>query len=100
MLAIRRLAGVDMPAVTAIVRGLPDHFTSDVPGLIERDAAGHDGWVLTDSGTVAGFAVAARRPPGGAEILRIAVDPARRGPGLRSARLARPPDQRAAAGGR
>jgi len=46
MLAIRRLAGADMPGVTAIVRGLPDYFTSDVPGLIERDAAGHDVWVL------------------------------------------------------
>jgi len=79
MLVIRRLAYADMPAVTAIVRGLPDHFTSDVPGLIERDAASHDGWVLTDSGTVAGFAIAARRPPDGAEILWIAVDPDRRG---------------------
>jgi len=64
-----------MPAVTAIVRGLPDHFTSDVPGRIERDAASHDGWVLTGSGTVAGFAIAARRPPNGAEILSIAVAP-------------------------
>jgi len=39
MHVIRRLTDADMPAVTAIVRGLPDHFTSDVPGLIERDAA-------------------------------------------------------------
>jgi hypothetical protein len=77
MLAIRRLAGADMPAVTAIVRGLPDYFTGDVPGLIERDAAGHDSWVLTDSGHAAGFAVATRRPPDDVEILWIAVDPAR-----------------------
>jgi GNAT superfamily N-acetyltransferase len=53
-----------------------------VPGHVERDAAVHDGWVVTDSGEVAGFAVAARRPPAGAEILWIAVDPARRGHGL------------------
>jgi len=79
MLAIRRLAVADMPGVTAIVRGLPDYFTSDVPGLIERDAAGHDVWVLTDSGTAAGFAIASHRPPGGAEILWIAIGPARRG---------------------
>jgi hypothetical protein len=39
MLAIRRLAGVDMPTVTAIVRGLPDYFTSDVPGRSTRPAA-------------------------------------------------------------
>jgi hypothetical protein len=31
MFAIRRLASADLPAVTAIVRGLPRHFTSDVP---------------------------------------------------------------------
>jgi GNAT superfamily N-acetyltransferase len=65
-----------------ILRGLPEYFTSGVPGQVERDAAVHDGWVVTDSGEVAGFAVAARRPPGGAEILWIAVDPARRGHGL------------------
>lgn len=58
----------------AIVRGLTEYFTSDVAGLIERDAD-RDGWVLTDSGNVAGFAAAGRRPPGGAEILWIAVDP-------------------------
>ncbi len=62
MLAVRRM-------VTAIVRGLPNYFTSDVPGQVERDAADHDGWVPTDSGTVAGFAVAARRPPGAAETV-------------------------------
>jgi hypothetical protein len=33
MHVIRRLTDADMPAVTAIVRSLPDHFTSDVPGL-------------------------------------------------------------------
>jgi ribosomal protein S18 acetylase RimI-like enzyme len=98
MLAIRRLAAADMPAVTAIVRGLPDYFTSDVPGMIERDAAGRDGWVLTDSGTVAGFAVATRRPPGGAEILWIAVDPARRGQGLGTVLLDHVLDELAAAG--
>ncbi len=79
MPAIRRLAGPDMPAITAIVRGLPDCFTSDVPGHVERDGARHGGWVLTEAGRVAGFAIAARRPPAGAEILWIAVGLARRG---------------------
>jgi ribosomal protein S18 acetylase RimI-like enzyme len=82
MLAVRQLAAGDIPAVTAIVCGLPDYFTRDVPGQVERDAAAHDAWVLTDVGEIAGFAVAARRPPDGAEILWIAVDPARRGRGL------------------
>ena len=98
MLAIRPLAGADMPAVTAIVRGLPDHFTSDVPGRVEQDAADHDGWVVTDSGTVAGFAIASRMPPGGAEILWIAIDPARRGQGLGTALLDRVLGKLAAAG--
>jgi GNAT superfamily N-acetyltransferase len=98
MLAVRRLADPDMPAVMAIVLGLPDHFTSDVPGQIERDAAGHDSWVLTDSNKVAGFAVATRKPPGGAEILWIAVDPGRRGQGLGTVLLDRILDELAAAG--
>jgi GNAT superfamily N-acetyltransferase len=98
MLAIRRLVGADLPAATAIVRSLPDHFTSDVPGLIERDAAAHDGWVLTDAGAVAGFAIARRGPPGGAGILWIAVDPARRGQRLGTALLDRVLDELAAAG--
>ena len=75
MLAVRRLAAADVCAVTRIVRGLPEYFTSDVPGQVERDIADHDGWVLTSSGEVSGFAVAARRSPGGAEILWIAVGP-------------------------
>ena len=44
-------------------------------------AARHQAWVITDSGTVAGFAIAARKSSGGAEILWIAVDAARRGRG-------------------
>ena len=61
MSAVRPFQAGDVPAATAIVRGLPDYFT--------------------DSGTVAGFAIAARKSPAGAEILWIAVDAARRGRG-------------------
>ena len=50
-----------------------------MPAKAERDAASHQAWVITDSGTVAGFAVAARKSPGGAEILWIAVAVALRG---------------------
>jgi ribosomal protein S18 acetylase RimI-like enzyme len=98
MPAVRRLTASDMAAVTAIVSSLPDYFTSDVPSRVERDAADHDGWVLTDRGEVAGFAVAARKSPGGAEILWIAVDPARRGQRLGSALLDRVLGDLAAAG--
>jgi GNAT superfamily N-acetyltransferase len=52
-----------------------------VPDKVEHDAARHQAWVSTDSGTVAGFAIAARKSSGGAEILWIAVDAARRGRG-------------------
>jgi GNAT superfamily N-acetyltransferase len=81
MLAVRRFTAQDAPAVTAIIRGLPDYFTDDVPAKAERDAASHEAWVISDSGAVAGFAIAARKSPAGAEILWIAVDAARRGHG-------------------
>jgi GNAT superfamily N-acetyltransferase len=87
MLAVRRLLPGDVPAITAIVARLPDYFTGDVPGKVERDSAGHDGWVLVDSGEITAFAVAARRSPGGAEILWMAVEPARRGQGAGTVHL-------------
>jgi GNAT superfamily N-acetyltransferase len=81
MIAVRRFAAGDAAAVAAIIRGLPDYFTDDVPAKLDHDAASHQAWVLTDSGTVAGIAVAARKSPGGAEILWFAIDAARRGRG-------------------
>ena len=81
MSAVRSFRPGDAPAATAIVRGLPDYFTDDVPDKIEHDAASHQAWVITDSETVAGFAIAARKSPAGAEILWIAVDAAWRGRG-------------------
>jgi ribosomal protein S18 acetylase RimI-like enzyme len=81
MIAVRRFAAGDAAAVAAIIRGLPDYFTDDVPAKLDHDAARHQAWVLTDSGTVAGIAVAARKSPGGAEILWFAIDAARRGRG-------------------
>jgi GNAT superfamily N-acetyltransferase len=81
MLAVRRLAAGDVPALAAIVSSLPDYFTEDVAGQVERDCAVHPGWVLAGAAGVTGFAVAARRSPGAAEILWIAVGPAWRGRG-------------------
>lgn len=98
MLAVRRLTAGDIPAAVAIVRGLPDYFTDDVPGKVETDAASHAGWVLADSGEVAGFAVAARRSAAGAEILWMAVDAARRGHGHGTALVNRVLDDLAADG--
>jgi GNAT superfamily N-acetyltransferase len=91
MVAVRRFEDGDAAAVAAIVEGLPDYFTSDVPEKAPRDAERHDAWVLTsaDAGShadanadaVTGFAVVARKSAGGAEILWIAVAAGRRGHG-------------------
>lgn len=75
------MAARDFPAVVRIVQALPDYFTEDVPQQVETDAAVHGGWVLTDADAIAGFAVTARKSAGAAEILWMAVDPARRGRG-------------------
>ena len=42
MLAVGRLAPGCVPAVMAIVCGLPDYFIPDVAGQVERDAAAYD----------------------------------------------------------
>jgi hypothetical protein len=57
MLVVRRFAAEDVPAATAIIRGLPDYFTDDVAAKVERDAARGEAWVLTDSGLVTALAV-------------------------------------------
>jgi ribosomal protein S18 acetylase RimI-like enzyme len=98
MSAIRRFAAADAPAIAAIVRGLPEYFTPDVPDKATRDAASHEAWVVTDSGVVAGFVVVARKSPGGAEILWIAVESARRGQGHGTTLLAHVLDHLADAG--
>ena len=49
MPAVRRFQAGDAPAAAAIIRGLPDYFTDDVPAKAERDAASHQAWVITDS---------------------------------------------------
>jgi len=43
MPAVRPFQAGDAPAATAIVRGLPDYFTEDVPDKVEHDAASHQG---------------------------------------------------------
>ena len=52
-----------------------------MPAKVERDAASHEAWVITDSGTVAGLRRSRLESLGGAEILWIAVDAARCGRG-------------------
>lgn len=82
MLGVRPWLPEDISAVAAIVLGLPEYFSDDVPSQVERDAASHDAWVLADAGTVAGFAVVERKSTIAAEITWMAVDAGRRGQGL------------------
>jgi GNAT superfamily N-acetyltransferase len=98
MIAVRRFVAADATAAVAVIRGLPDYFTDDVPAKVERDAADHEAWVLTESEAVAAIAVVARKSPGGAEILWMAVDAARRGRGHGTRLLSHVLDQLAAAG--
>jgi GNAT superfamily N-acetyltransferase len=98
VLAVRDLAAGDVPAIVAIVQGLPDYFTDDVAEHVETDCASHGGWVVADSGEIAGFAIAKRKSAAGAEILWMAVDPLRRGRGAGTLLLNRVLDDLASAG--
>lgn len=98
MLAVRDLAAGDVPAIVAIVQGLPDYFTDDVAEHVETDCASHGGWVVADSGEIAGFAIAKRKSAAGAEILWMAVDRMRRGRGAGTLLLNRVLDDLASAG--
>jgi GNAT superfamily N-acetyltransferase len=69
-----------------------------VPAKAERDAGDHGAWLITDSGTVTGFAIAARKSPAGAEILWMAVDAGWRGRGHGTTLLGHVLDHLAAAG--
>jgi ribosomal protein S18 acetylase RimI-like enzyme len=77
----RSLIDTDLPAVAAIVSGLPDYFTDDVPEKVQRDARSDPAWVLVDDEEVVGFAVAKRESDRGAEILWMAIEDQRRGHG-------------------
>jgi len=72
----------DLEACLQIVRALPDFFTEDVPTKVRGDLERHDGWVIVDAGEVVGFVIVDRRSSQAAEILWIAVQPARRDTGF------------------
>ena len=52
-------------------------FPTTVRGDLER----HDGWVIVEAGEIVGFVIVDRRSSQAAEILWIAVEPARRDTG-------------------
>lgn len=98
MLAVRRFTAEDAPAAEAIIRSLPEYFSDEEPAQVLRDAADHQAWVLTESEAVAGLIVIARKSPGGAEVLWMAVDADRRGRGHGTVLLSHALDCLAAAG--
>ncbi len=66
----------------AIVRGLPDFFTEDVPETVRRDLSDYPAWVVTDGGTVAGFAVVKQTTARSAELLWAVIAATSRHGGL------------------
>ena len=81
-LEVRAATAEDVAGCQAVVRGLPDFFTPDVPDTVAADMARHGSWVVDAGGEVAGFAVVARRSPAAAELVWAAVAARRRGWGL------------------
>jgi GNAT superfamily N-acetyltransferase len=79
---VRAATTADAPGCAAVVLGLPDFFTPDVPEKVADDLARHPAWVVTAGGEVIGFAIVDRRSPVAAEVLWAAVASGRRGWGL------------------
>jgi GNAT superfamily N-acetyltransferase len=80
--AVRRAEPADAEGCAAIVRGLPDYFTEDVPEKVVADLSVCSGWVAADRGDPAGFAIVDHRSARAAEILWMAVEAPLRGGGL------------------
>jgi GNAT superfamily N-acetyltransferase len=79
---VRAATAGDVAGCQAVVRGLPEYFTPDVPGTVAADMTSHESWVVTAGGEVVGFAVVDRRSARAAEVLWAAVADRRRGWGL------------------
>ena len=83
MVSVRAATAQDAVTCAAIVAGLDDFFTDDVPDKVRSDLRDHGGWVIDDdAGGVVGFAIVQRRGMRAAEILWAAVAADRRGAGL------------------
>ena len=82
MASARTATAQDVVTCVAIINGLPDFFTDDVPDKVRSDLRDHGGWVIEDADGVAGFVIVERRGERAAEILWAAVAADRRGAGL------------------
>jgi ribosomal protein S18 acetylase RimI-like enzyme len=81
-MTVRGAGDGDAEACVAIVRGLPEYFSPDVPDKVRTDLRRHAAWVAVRAEQVLGFAVVERRGTPAAEILWAAVDPSARGQGI------------------
>jgi GNAT superfamily N-acetyltransferase len=84
VLAVRRAIPADADDCVAIVRGLPEFFTDDVPGKVATQLKIHPAWVATNDDGLAAFAIVDRRSARAAEILWMAVAAGLRGGGVGS----------------
>jgi GNAT superfamily N-acetyltransferase len=84
MVSVRAATAQDAITCAAIVEGLDDFFTDDVPDKVRSDLRDHGGWVIDDAGVVVAFAIVQRRGVRAAEILWAAVAADRRAAGLGS----------------
>ncbi|WP_165912890.1 GNAT family N-acetyltransferase [Tamaricihabitans halophyticus] len=84
VLAVRRAKPADAGDCVAIVRGLPEYFTEDVPDKVAADLLAHSTWLAVDGRTPVGFAIVERRFAHAAEILWFAITASRRGHGVGS----------------
>jgi GNAT superfamily N-acetyltransferase len=82
MVGVRTATAQDAERCVAIVLGLDDFFTDDVPDKVRRDLRDHGGWVIHDADDVVGFVIVQRRDERAAEILWAAVAADHRGAGL------------------
>ena len=81
--SVRPLQPPDLEACVAIVRGLPEFFTDDVPDALRAEAAKDRCWVIEDVRLV-GFAVVRERSRRAVEITWAAVESDQRDRGLGS----------------
>lgn len=81
-MTVRELIPEDLSKCQAIIEGLPDYFTEDVPEKVQRDVQHHRGWVVTRGDEIEGFAIVDRRSVRAAEVLWMAMRHDRRHQGL------------------
>jgi hypothetical protein len=69
MAPVRPATAHDAVTCAAIVAGLSDFFTDDVPDKVRSDLRDLSVWVIDDAVGVVGFAIVQRRGSRAAEIL-------------------------------